>query len=755
MKLRKLSICIVLLMSCLFSSAQKKWDGEGKDNQWRNPANWSPDGIPIIGDDVILDHTWIQEAYSVYLQDTITHSVNSLSIVANPIAAIQLTIPPENIASPALHLNTNITALIVGENAFLINRSGAAAGNAITLNGNMMIQNGGRYVHGTLRGNTVLVSKLTATDVHRKGIFDFDVPGAAGYILSVSGRQFGTLQLSSNAAVKKSYSGSGNGNLTIRGDLLIADSSSLNLSINGNVMIGGNLKSSGKFQWQPSSADSTGRELQFYGDSSQFNAAGIFKTGVNFRKMVVSTGKLKLKNNVRFDFPAQGIHVSSRAMLILDSSNLSGPGWLQTDSLSTLMLGSIYAIDDTTKGAIRMATLNLHPGTVYWFTGDQEQYTGARFPEKGGIMMLDKLNGALKLTKNLIINDSIALNRGNIICNYNAILEFRGNKLSGSPVSFIKGPLKRTGSFNGDILFPIGDSSYSPTIISTAGNAEDLLSYTISYHADDPSETDSLRTYPVLSISKNEYWIMNKIVHQGSSQSNEIIRLPISSYSLIGINGQPHIIHLDSTDMKWEMFPFMVDHQYPNTVSSSVQEWKNGLYTLGELEAIALSNERLFLNWKRQSEQILLGWQISGDPAIQQFILEFAAALDHDNKWQSIAIPKTTLHFVMPAKNIQDRYIRLKGITEKGDTLTSNLVRIAGADQALCIFPNPVHDRLYITDHEKSDVIILLNDGRVLKQKVTRTSVGSFADLTSLPSGVHRIGLMTNSTIKWQAFVKR
>lgn len=66
MKLRCLSISVGLLMSCLFSTAQKKWDGEGKDNQWKNPVNWFPDGVPDIGDDVILDHTWVQEAFTVF-----------------------------------------------------------------------------------------------------------------------------------------------------------------------------------------------------------------------------------------------------------------------------------------------------------------------------------------------------------------------------------------------------------------------------------------------------------------------------------------------------------------------------------------------------------------------------------------------------------------------------------------------------------------------------------------------------------------
>lgn len=755
MKPRSIAICIALVMNCLFSSAQKKWDGEGKDNQWKNPANWSPDGVPGIGDDVILDHTWLQEAFMVFLQDTITHAVNSLTIMANPLSAIQLIIPSGNTQSPALHLNTNTSALLLGENALLINKSGATAGNAITLNGNLIIQNGGRYLHGTLRGNTVLVSKLTGTDLHRKGIFEFDVPGTSGYILSVSGRQFGTLQLSSSTAGKKTYSGSGNGNATIKGDLIITDSSTLNLSINGNVLISGNLKVLGKFQWQPGSADSTGRELLFNGDSSQLISTGTFKMGTNFRKMVVAVGKTNLKSNLRFDYPSQGVHVLSRTAFKLDSNFIAGPGWFQTDSLATLILGSSSAIDDTSSGAIRTAILNLHPGTMFSFTGDLEQSTGTRFPEMARTLILQKTKGGLTLTKNLVISDSISLEKGIISSHYNAMLEFKGKNIVGSSASFIKGPLKRTGNLNGDLIFPIGDSSYAPTIISVSSDADDLRSYTISYHSGDPSVTDSFRAFPVKSIGRNEYWNINRIIHQGSSLPTEILRLPISTNSLNGINGQPNIIHLDSTEMKWIMFPFTIDHQYPSNLSSAVQVWKNGYYTFGELEAIGLPNERLFLQWKRQVQNIRLDWQISGDPEIKDFILEFTAGPGNENKWQTEHIPNTKSHFIIYEKNNEDQFIRLKGITANDDTLISNTIRITGLVTAHSLFPNPACNRLYIRGNENGDAIVLLSDGRSINLRIMRAAGQSYVDINSIPNGLHRIGLRENSKVLWHSFYKR
>ena len=50
------------------------WTGDGGDNNWDNPANWSTNALPGSGDDVTIDI-----AANVEHSDAVTDSINSLT----------------------------------------------------------------------------------------------------------------------------------------------------------------------------------------------------------------------------------------------------------------------------------------------------------------------------------------------------------------------------------------------------------------------------------------------------------------------------------------------------------------------------------------------------------------------------------------------------------------------------------------------------------------------------------------------------
>ena len=95
--------------------------------------------------------------------------------------------------------------IVLEKNATLVNHTGASTGNIFSLNGTMYIGNGGKYIHKTIRGNSYIISKLEVDSGSRKGMVEFDVPGTAGYTLSLSGRKFGSLVLSANESMKKYF----------------------------------------------------------------------------------------------------------------------------------------------------------------------------------------------------------------------------------------------------------------------------------------------------------------------------------------------------------------------------------------------------------------------------------------------------------------------------------------------------------------------------------------------------------------------
>ena len=745
---------MLYLLNISTTWSQKKWDGEAGDGEWKNPLNWFPNGLPATTDEVILDNQHLNGSYTVRILDTATVKIKSLTIMTTLPFTIQLVIPPQNTVSPAIDLNDTGNAIVIGPSGILINQSGATAGNAITMTGRMVIQNNGIYRHATLRGNTVLVSKLMDTELFPKGIFEFDVPGNSGYIVSVSGRQFPTLLFSSKLAAKKTYSGTGNGHLNIKGDLIVGDSSSFNLAINGNTLIKGDLQVSGKFQWQPSIPDTIGRELQFFGDSSHFLNSGSVKLGSNFRKLIIASGRLTLKSPIKLDSSYHTLRVLENSTIDLDSFGLTGPGIFQTDSEAKLMMAAPVGIADTTSANIQLSTVQIHPQSIVVFNGQANQSTGSKFPDTTGTLIIDKSLGKLSLSHSVHILDSLALIKGNILSTDSSLLEFHGKKIKSSTDAFIEGPFRRWGKFGGDWLFPIGqDSIYAPTIVSVKDSSI-AKSYTIQYRAVPAPEVDSAKKYPVKIISRNEYWSIFRTTNNQTEASNEIIYFPIGLNSLKGLKGQPHVVQYDRNQKLWIQLPFLLEPSFQNRIVTSPASWQDGNFTLGEMEALALSNDRLYLQWTKKGNEIALNWKLQGDQKLLELIAESSEKHDFkqlliEKKWKS---PFPAL--LCEASSLEGRFIRLKGRTSNDEIIVSNIVFIPALLEPRNPFPNPATDKLYIPDTNQEKITLILQDGRRIEKQLNRDERWSWIDVSSLPAGIHYILLGMNHDLKWTLFYK-
>ena len=745
---------LLLFVGILQGRSQKKWDGEGGDGKWQNPLNWFPDGIPSATDDVVLDHQYVTAAFTISIIDTATTKIKSLTIKAESSAPIQVWIPPKNLTAPALDLVDPFQSLVIGPYGILINQSGATSGNSINMTGKMVIQNKGIYRHATLRGNTLLVSRLSETTLHPEGIFEFDVPGNGGYIISVSGRQFPTLQLSSRLAIKKTYNGSGNGELSILGNLIIADSSTLNLSINGNLLLKGNLQVNGKLLWQPTLADTTGRELRFYGDSSHIETQGQLKLGANFRKLVVSAGRLRLKSHIPFDSNYHVLQLNPNATLDLDTFSVTGPGIFQTNGMSKIIMAKEEGISNSSKGNIQLPTLQLDPSTLYFFTGKGDQLTGSRFPDQAGALVLDKPLGKLQLSRPIKVLDSIRLIRGNILSADTALLEFSGKIIHGTAAGFIQGPLKRMGKFGRDWLFPLGhESTYAPTILSVKDSSM-VESYTISYHASPAPEVDSARKYPVKKLSRNEYWTLNRTLTHNSLEPNETIHLPIGANSLQALSGQPNLVNFDRKQNMWVQLPLVLYPAYPGWLSTIPVAWQDGNYTFGEMDAMALSHERLYLSWTRQREDFELSWKSSGDPKLQSLFLETSQHPDF-NPYSSTASQVYPNKIMLGKNKVQGTlFVRLKGITQQNTRLYSNIVSIPATSTTLHSFPNPASSRLFMEKTEEQNLLLILQDGKKLIKPLNHGETHSWINVEDLPKGMHRLLLKKKEDSAWILFFK-
>lgn len=754
---------MLLLGSAVESaSAQKKWDGEGGDGLWSNERNWNPDGIPLPSDDVLINNTHVAGFYKIMLPPgTFAATVNSLSIVPNPGDSITIELPVGNTASPCLTMSSAGNAFRIGKGGLFINSSGASAGNAMVLNGKFLIENEGHYIHRTLRGNATMVSKLLLDSSTQQGIFEFDVPGNAGYILSISGRQFGTLWLTSPTAGKKSYSGTGASLLRIHGDFLIEDSCSFTSSLNNTVNIGRTLRVKGKLNLNPTLADTLSRELLFFGDSTSMAVSGTISLGSNFRNIVVAKGIFQLKSNVFFTNPNLIWKVAPLACMMMDDFSLGGPGRLETDSASTLGIGDGGGISgDSSKGNIRMQQLSFHPKANYLFYGNDNQYTGDRFPAEAAGISIHKPKGALTLSSSILVTDSLGLIHGNLLTDSSKILVFSGNKISGSTRSFIIGPFRYIATFKKDMWFPVGkDSVFAPLVISK--NKGDSSVFQVEYHPYAAGRGDTAMAFPIRSISAKEYWEFKKIFPSDTAANQDAIRLWLGANSTVGIIGQPLIARLNTGEKTWQLLPLYANDPYPNTVSSIPQRMNSGIYTFGSMYPAALPLETLGLCYQERNGFTKFSWTTDIDETVNRYVLEKSNAAGQFMAMDSVAsknrMGKTSYNQAFRSSSVNGSCIRVRSVGKNGREVYSNIISLRNTTEKILVYPNPAKDFIRIGPGvQQWSVIGILNQaGQFIETRSITTETGLLVNTSHLSAGKYTLVLSGSKGPVLHSFMKR
>lgn len=241
------------LFCCVWTfcaQSQIRWTGAGGTGNWSDPLNWESSILPGPADAVVLDNNFVAGGYTVRLPD-LAISVRSLEIRPQGAATIVLELPSTNmVSSPSGSLlpraftttGTGYTILL-HKGASFLNASGSSSGYALSVADSMKIENGARYVHRSRTGHAELVQVLSRALGTESGIFRMENPDAASTI-SLSGRVFGTLQLSAAATANAltSYSASGTNPVRIRGSLELEPGVTLAINMTDTITVAGNLQ---------------------------------------------------------------------------------------------------------------------------------------------------------------------------------------------------------------------------------------------------------------------------------------------------------------------------------------------------------------------------------------------------------------------------------------------------------------------------------------------------------------------------------
>lgn len=505
------------LFFAITAHAQKFWDGGAGTSEWSDAANWQPDGVPSAGEDVILNHQWVNTSFNVKLPaGATTVTIQSLQIIPSQ-GQIILELPSTNTANPGLSVSNTSSSMMINAGGTFINGSGASAGGGILLAGSLTIFNGGKYIHRTARSNAALIDKLVQGAGTEKGLFEFDVPGTAGYTVSLTGNTFGSLSFrAASAGAAKSYSGSGSGTLTIRGDLLVDTNAQVTSTLTADLVLAGNLTVQGRLTLQPTTAGTVARSLRFIGPQCTIGGHGTLALGVNFRQIdIARESSLLLERNLSLGQPSQ--QLVCRGTLRFGAHQIDGVGAFILADSGTLFIQhpeGLSTIAD--QGPVQTQTRSFSSHAVYLFEGTTAQSTGLGVPDSVSALGINNPSQLL-LLKNLYIRDSLLLLKGKIVSTLPHLLTLGPCKVlspasrygpanEGHEESFIEGPIRLEMSQGKPALAPVGaDSVFAPIRLTKTDPGEEYR--TLTYLPVPPSGTAVQP--PLLRISNREHWLMD------------------------------------------------------------------------------------------------------------------------------------------------------------------------------------------------------------------------------------------------------
>ncbi len=311
----RLILLLLFVINTSISFSQIYWDGEAGDGQWSSATNWVGNVVPVATDNVVLDNSYVTGTYAVLLPaGVITTTVNTLTITPATGQNITLTLPNTNTAATGLAITASGDAFVLNSGGIFRNMTGATSGGTtVNVSGSLRINNGGHYVHGTLRAHTGILNQLSTVSGTELGVFEFDFAGAG--TISLSGRTFGTLMLSGTAAlpVARVYTASGANPVNVRGDLIINTNTTLGISFTdiGTLTINRNLNvaSGGSFNLQ------TSTNHNIVNVNGNVNVSGILTKGVS-----TGTPTLVFTGNQPQNFSVTGV-ISNQVIVNIDKSD--------------------------------------------------------------------------------------------------------------------------------------------------------------------------------------------------------------------------------------------------------------------------------------------------------------------------------------------------------------------------------------------------------------------------------------------------
>ncbi len=807
--MKKLYACALLLLSLPGFAATIYWDGGSGDGLWNTAANWVGDVVPTSADDVVLDNSSAAGTYTVTLPNTLV-TINTITIMPLTGNNITLVLPATNTQHPALTFNGTGYILTIGNGGVFKNTSGATSSTPVDVlnfppSDSIRIYNGGKYIHNNVRSHAYIVDALSQLTATEKGIFEFDML-LSGNTISLSGRTYGTLQLSATTyGLPKSYNGAGTSDLTVRGDLNIGFNVTFSPTLNSNIKVGHDFLLSGDFNWQPASSGTTNRSFimngkgAYTGTLQYITGAGNITTGTNFRNFIIwDSAYAGLYKNFTLTQAADSFIVKPLAIFALtEFVNINGPGVFNNQANSRLIIGSADGLSNAgVTGNIRTSLRNFSKQASYMYGSSSPGITSTELPDTVKQLWIATYKD-VTVTSNVTVTDTLVLFLG--VFNTSSTAKIRlgkdagifDNKINaygdinqGTPLSFVNGPMTITTNRTDTLHFPVGkisgaDTLFAPVKLKPSNTT--LKEYTVEYFAAQHTDAANVQMPPLDHVSTKEYWDIS--CNLSAVPDNEAkVSLSWRPSSQVG-NGNPadsaaamqdlvvaHYFNDGVNGLKWNIdgMPGATFTPRPNStlsygyITTDLYTGTFSPFTLGTLSPFNLLPVKLIsFTARAEDRQIRLEWLIGEEVNIDRYILERST----DGRRFTPVLSRNAANTpgVHRYTAVDDNavagwyYYRLKLVGQRDKTRYSPIVKAwLGSNTAFLVYPNPAKDEIKIVlpASSNSEIEIVNSSGQVVKR--VKTNQDSLTiNIGPLNAGMYFISVRNDRQAIVQRFVKQ
>jgi hypothetical protein len=375
------------------------------------------------------------------------------------------------------------------------------------------------------------------------------------------------------------------------------------------------------------------------------------------------------------------------------------------------------------------------------------QQTGTQPIQIATLSMAKTGTGKITLSNPVTVTGTVNLTGGNIYSSAaNPVIFANGSTFSGgSANSYISGPVIKIGG--GPFTFPVGDSGIiAPISIAATGVSTDA--FTASYFHKAPNNSGynaSLKDAAINHISKNEYWLLNRVA--GTSATAVTLTWEAGRSGSVNYLPDLKVARWNGSMWKDEGQGFINGNSTSGAITTAAAVTDFSPFTLASASSLnPLPINLLSFTATQNNNQVALRWVVENEISLSGYEVERSTDGIHFTSIINTAAQGGTAQISYktndnnPVKGVN--YYRLKIIDINGSYTNSIIVTVDLATKLnIGIGPNPARDYFVIKNAPAFKQIQIVNiTGSILLQMYP--TAGNRYNIAGLGKGVYLVRLI-------------